>query len=450
MMKNIIFRITCLFLFFVILVAFTIPVSSINYDKLPNTDNAKCVYFYNIETKNTILKKGGGERISPASSVKIMTGLIACERLFDRLDESVTITAEMIRPTEGTRMKLSEGDTLSIRSLLYGTICGGFNDAAYALAFVVAQSHSEFVRLMNEKAIELGAKDTVYINPTGFDTAGQRTTLEDVAVITKAALKNELYMEISSTVSKKVSFSNHKEDFTVHNRNGLIGSHYSQGYKNNYAQGMIAGVTDLGGYTVITKAVIDDSEYLCIVMGGIEKNGTISSYSIANELIYYAKSNLKKLCLMKKDELVCTVPIKFALDGTAKKDGQDYLNVRTASDVTAILPTSTDTSAITYKYHLYSETLSAPINAGATVGIIDFYLEDEYLTSAPLCINSDVSANTFLLTMDKMKTTIISRTTFIPLILFVVLSSVFFSIRRNRKRKTVKEIKMKRYQSNAK
>jgi D-alanyl-D-alanine carboxypeptidase (penicillin-binding protein 5/6) len=376
-----------------------------------------------------------------------MTGLLACELLHDRLDEVVTIKNEMLTGTKGTSMKLEDGDKLTILSLIYGTVCGGFNDAAYALAYITAGSHSGFVELMNKKAAELGAKNTNYSNPTGFDDPMQRTTLEDVVVIAKATLKNELYMKISSTVSKAVTFENGKADFTVHNRNGLIGSYYTSGYKNAYAKGMIAGFTDLGGYTVITSAIINDTNYLCVVMGGINENGEISSYSLANELIYYASNNLKRQCIIEKDELICTIPVKYALDGAATRDGEDYLNVRTAEDTYAVLPIDIDASKITNKYHLYSDTLCAPVKKGDIVGVIDFYLDGEIIASAPLCVNADVSANTFLVKMENAKRSMSGRTVLIPILLFIILTSLFLLFKANQKRKTVKEIKMKRYQS---
>ena len=446
-MKRNTFRAICLLLLFSFIIEFSIPASAIEYNSLPSTDRAKCVYFYNVDAKSVIVKKGENELISPASSSKIMTGLLACELLYDRLDEMVTIKSEMLTGTQGTSMQLKEGDTLSILSLIYGAVCGGFNDAAYAIAFITAGGHSGFVELMNKKAAELGAKNTAYTNPTGFDDPAQHTTLDDVAVIAKAALKNELYMKISSTVSKNVSFENGKNDFTVHNRNGLIGSYYTTGYKNSLAKGMIAGFTDLGGYTVITSAVINDTNYLCIVMGGTSENGEISSYALANELIYYASNNLKRQCIVEKDELICTVPVKYALDGAATRDGEDYLNVRTSEDVYAVLPIDIDISKITNKYHLYSDTLCAPVKKGDIVGVIDFYLDDELIASAPLCVNAAVSANTFLVKMENAKRSMSGRTVLIPLFLFVILSSLFFLFKSRQKRKAVKEIKMKRYQS---
>ena len=115
-MKRNIFRAISLLLLFWLVVVFALPVSSIDYKSAPSADKAKCVYFYNLDTKSIIAKKGGGEAIPPASSSKIMTGLLACELLHDRLDEVVTIKSEMLTGTQGTSMRLEDGDRLTILS----------------------------------------------------------------------------------------------------------------------------------------------------------------------------------------------------------------------------------------------------------------------------------------------------------------------------------------------
>ena len=445
MLKKTIARIASLLLFLSIISCFILPISAFEINGLPDVTNANCVYFYNLDAKKVILKKGGGAKISPASSTKIMTGLIACEALSERLDETVTVTKEMISPNQGTSMRLSAGDTLSIRSLLYASICGGFNDATLALAHVCGGSHKEFVSLMNERAAELGALNTKYANPTGFDANDQYTTLEDVILISKAAIDNALYMEISSTKSKSIEFLNQKEAFTVHNRNGLIGSYYAEGYVNKSAQGLIAGMTDLGGHCVITKASVNNSDYLCIVMGGKDIEGKITSYTIANDLISYASTHLGFQTLMKQGELICTIPIDFALDGVKSTEQGDVLNVRTSKDVIAFIPSGIEATRLSYRYYLYSERLTAPIASGTVVGALDFYIDGEYLTSVPLTVNSDVTENTFLTAMESMKKAVIGRTTLLILSFFIILSLIRLLLLQNHKRKQVKEIKLKRY-----
>ena len=122
-----------------------------------------------------------------------MMGLIACEELEDRLDESVTITNEMVAPASGRRAYLKAGSTITIRELLYLAICGTYNDAAYALATIIGGSSQGFVEMMNVRAMELGAKNTTYVNPIGYpDNDGMTTTAYNVLRIALAASDNEI------------------------------------------------------------------------------------------------------------------------------------------------------------------------------------------------------------------------------------------------------------------
>ena len=447
MIKRAFIRVACLLFLFCLICSASLPVGALSYTGLPSTDAAESVYFYNIDAGELLLKKGGNTKIAPASSVKIMTGLIACEMLGDKLDTEVTIKKGMISASKGTSMKLTEGDTLTVRDLMYGALCSGFNDAAYALASVCCKNPSDFVAKMNERAAELGALNTYYTNPTGYDDKNAYTTLEDTATIAKAAIKNELYMEITSTISKKIDFKNGRDSLTVYNRNGLISAYYTKDFTNNYAKGLIAGVTDLGGHCVITNAVIRGSSYLCIVMGGKESGGVIGSYSIANELIEYAVSNLGVISLMDEGTYVCSIPVDHAQSGMTESDTEPTIKVRTAREATAFLPLGTDiASRVSYRYYLFSERLSAPVEPGTVVGAIDFYCDGEHIESVPLVVNARVDSNPLLVGISSMRSAIISRTAIISLICFICLTPIWHCLLNGKKRryKNVKEIKLKR------
>ena len=88
--------------------------------------------------------------ISPSSTVKIMTACIALETDIPR-DKVITVTSEMLDGVVGRNMRLDVGDRVTYDDLLYATVCGGYNDAAHALALTVSGSITEFVDLMNEK-----------------------------------------------------------------------------------------------------------------------------------------------------------------------------------------------------------------------------------------------------------------------------------------------------------
>ena len=282
---------------------------------LPSTDGAPTVYLWNAEHNKTVISKCESETIYPASMTKIMTGLVAIDLIGDKLDEKVVVSAEMLRGSNGTSMQIAAGELLSYRDLLYGAICGGFNDATTALAVSSAGSLSQFVDKMNEKAKELGTLDTFYTNPTGWHDDAMVTTLADTVKIAKAAMKNELYVTVSSAVSYTIEKTNMSDAFTVHNRNGLISSHYAYGYYNRRAKGLIAGMTDEGGYCVATFAEYGGLTYLCIVMGAESVGQTIMSYKIANSLISYAISYFGEAEVIEKGETVAEIELEYAAVG---------------------------------------------------------------------------------------------------------------------------------------
>lgn len=417
------------------------------YDGLPDVSHAKNVYFANLETEKVLLNKNPDIPIAPASTVKIMTGLLALEHFADKLDTPVTITGAMLSASEGTSMRLSEGDVISAEELIYGVVCGGCNDAAYALAYAVSGSVGGFVNLMNQRADTLGADSTHYTNPTGWDDEKMVTTLSDTVRIAKAALKNERYMEISSAVSRKTGFISEKEEYTLNNRNALISSYYAQGYTNKYAEGMIAGMTDRGGYCVVTKATIAEASYLCVVMGADENGDTISSFDIANKLITYAAYNLGFVSVMKEGEYICDIPVDFALTQTKKgEQTESVVYAVTASEALVYIPLSADAEKeISYEYYLYEDTLTAPVYEGERVGGVDFYYNGEIVATVPLVTYEDVEANSFTLKIDAIRKLITSRAAIISLLSFLIIFAVWFYFFDYKKRR--KKTNMIRYKN---
>lgn len=438
-------RYVCLFLLFSTLFSsfFCLYPSALTVNEpLPSLESAESVYFSNIETGKLITKKDSGERIAPASTVKLMTGLIAAEFFADAPNTQITISSHMIAETEGTQLGLAPGDSISAENLLVATLSGGYNDAAYALAHAVAGSTQAFVSLMNERAIELGARNTNYTNPCGWDDTKMYTTLTDTVLIARAAMKNELYMSASSVVQKSITLGSVGEK-TINNRNSLISSHYFQGYTNKYARGIIAGMTDAGGYCVITKAEIKDTSYLCIVMGASADEENVNSFAIADSLIHYARRNLGFVKIFDKGGVICKIPVDNALSPIKRDESEFTVTARVDKDVSAYLPLDADTEKITHKHYFYSERLSAPIENGTVIGGVDFYYEGELVASSPLVITEDIPANDFLLFVDKFRDLLLSRTFIVSLLSFVLMSAIYFAAFDRKRRKKV--IRRQRY-----
>lgn len=154
------------------------------------------------ETTNTIIAQRGAEEIiSPASMTKILTLLVAAERITD-LDDTFTITIDITDYAyvhDCSAVGFSVEETVTVRDLLYGTILPSGGDAALALAIYVAGSQEAFVELMNDKLAELGLSDTAHFtNCIGLYDEDHYCSVYDMAMIMKAAVQNDLCREVLS------------------------------------------------------------------------------------------------------------------------------------------------------------------------------------------------------------------------------------------------------------
>ena len=140
--------------------------STKNEIDLDFSKHAKAVYLYSLEGNRTLYCSGEEKTIAVGPVAKIMTGLIACEALSDKLEEKINITSDMLNGIWGNSMQLKAGMTVTIKDLIYGTICGGNNDAAQALALVCSSSISDFVKEMNSYAEQLGMDKTTFSTVT--------------------------------------------------------------------------------------------------------------------------------------------------------------------------------------------------------------------------------------------------------------------------------------------
>ena len=181
----------------VLLILFLIPMKTMALETsatasiLMDTDNNRILYANNIHKVRSI-----------ASISKIMTAIVAIES--GKLDETVTVGDE-IKKAYGSGIYIQIGENIKLLDLLYGLMLRSGNDAALTIASYVGGNVDEFVKKMNEKAQEIGMKNTVFNNPSGLDQEkGNYSTAYDMAILTSYAMKNETYRKIVSTKSYKV------------------------------------------------------------------------------------------------------------------------------------------------------------------------------------------------------------------------------------------------------
>lgn len=214
---------------------------SIELDKEFDGGNA---VLFDADSGEIIAYRGETQRMFPASLTKVMTLIVAVENIPD-LDDKVTITDDMVRPMiemDASRAGFEPGETPTLRDVLYGMILSSGADAALAAAQYVSGSEAEFVKLMNEKAEEMGLECTHFTNTTGLHDKDHYSTASDMGAILAYACQNDTCREILSAVEYTIPP-------TEQNPEGLPQT--STLFSRMYGDEM-PGVTILGGKTGYT------------------------------------------------------------------------------------------------------------------------------------------------------------------------------------------------------
>lgn len=194
------------------------------------------------------------EKLPIASTTKIMTAYLALQQ--PELYETFTVDKNAIT-VEGTSMGLVEGDTVTLYDLACGMLLASGNDAANAAAVYIGGSIAGFVDMMNDKARQLGMNNTHFANPSGLPDDTHYSTAYDMAILAAAALKEPLFLEICSSVTKTVTISGQKRSYRNHNRllceyEGCIG--------------VKTGFTKKAGRCLVSAAERDGVTLICVTL----------------------------------------------------------------------------------------------------------------------------------------------------------------------------------------
>lgn len=236
---------------------------------------AENVIVVEVDTNLVLYQKNGTAQIAPASTAKMIMALTALDVC--SAEENVTVGAEItMMPADSSRAYLNQGDTLTVRQLLTALLLPSGNDAAYSLAVYTGKkidgdsslsnerAVEVFMDAVNEKARELGAKNSNFVVPDGYDAEGQYTTAYDLAIIAKACLDN---LDIAEIVAKEKSYERWAggREVTYRNTNKLLDG----GSEFYYPEviGIKTGTSSLSGASLVSAAVINDKTYISVVMG---------------------------------------------------------------------------------------------------------------------------------------------------------------------------------------
>ena len=222
-------------------VLFLCPVSALSAEKAIVLD---------ATTGRALYEKNADERSLIASTTKIMTALIICQRcnVLDR----VKIPTEAVG-VEGSSMYLKEGEVLTVQELLYGLMLRSGNDAAEALAIYCGGTVEGFAELMNDKARELGLRDTHFVNPHGLDAPGHHSTARDLAVLSAYAMADPIFARTVGAKSVTVG------ERVLTNHNKLL-------WQLSGCEGIKTGYTKAAGRILVSSASRDGRRLICVTI----------------------------------------------------------------------------------------------------------------------------------------------------------------------------------------
>ncbi len=306
-----------------------------------------------------LFEKNPHEQRPCASITKVMTMLLVCEAIDSgklSLDDTITASAHAAS-MGGSDIWLEEGETMSANDMIKATVVASANDAAVALAEHLCGSEEVFVQKMNEKANQLGMKDTVFKNCNGLDEDGHITSAYDVAVMSRELMKHEMIFDYTS-----IWLDNLRDGKTqIVNTNKLLKT-----YKG--ITGLKTGTTNDAGCCMAASATRGDISLVAVVLGC---NSGKERFSDAAALLDYGFANFSVTQLKAPDDLPKTIKVE---NGMQK-------NIGIGCDInSSIVLDKNSGSKIVSKIDL-PESIEAPVASGQKLGTVTYSLDGKAVKS---------------------------------------------------------------------
>ena len=332
------------------------------------------VILYNLNDNEVLYELNSNEKVQIASLTKIMATIVAIENN-DNLDEEVTITKEALEGIyDYTKVGFKKGNKATVRDLLYGVMLPSGADAALALAIHTSGSVPKLVELMNNKAKELGLKNTKFDNPIGMASENNYSTASEVATLLLYALEDPTFKDIFTAREYTISSINKtiKSTLTTYSR--------SYGLDVTEIDGAKSGYTDDAGVCLASTATIDDVSYLLVTLGAETKNRA-NAIKDSLEIYDYYSSNYSYQTITEKDTILKTIKVKWG-----KIDSYDIVS---KDDMELYLENSVRKNKITYEYDGIEE-LNYKIKKGDKLGTIKVLYKEKELTSYDVYLEEEL------------------------------------------------------------
>ncbi|MCB2288441.1 D-alanyl-D-alanine carboxypeptidase [Clostridium sp. CS001] len=330
------------------------------------------------ETKIVLYEKNAYNPIEIASTTKILTALVAIKS--GDLNKKIVIS-EKAASIRGSEIGLKKGEEITLKELLYGLMLRSGNDAAIAIAEGISGSVDEFLKLMNEYALEIGLLNSHFESPHGLDSTNHYSTAYDLALVTTKAKEIKLFNEIVGC--KDIDAKEYNFTRSYHNINKIL-------WLLPNATGVKTGFTGKAGKCLVTSVKIQNRDVVIVTLNCTprwEETKKISEYVDKNY-------DFKKI-ITKGD----------VLENVSIKNGTNNVEIVSKKDI--VIPVKKGVNIeVKVKKPLYD--VYAPLKQGEGIGMVEIYGDNKLLFTEGLVAKNSVDRkNSLMLKLHKIKKLII-------------------------------------------
>lgn len=327
---------------------------------------AETAIVMDMDTEEILYAKGIDEKRAPASTTKILTALLAIEKV--PFETQITFTDEVNNIEAGsTHIGIKPGETLTMKDCAYAILLASANEVSSGVAEYIGTTVPTFVDMMNQRAKELGCANTHFVNANGLYDENHYTTARDLAIIAKAAFQNETFREVVKTpyyIVPKTNITDEERWLNNHHKMILQGSEYYEG-----CLGGKTGYTEKAGNTLVTYAERNGRKLVCALLADVN---VVAQYTDTKALLDYGFDSFQRLD-------TTAVSLSPAKSDELGKQLEEKGLLSTALETTSISVPKELTEELTYKTTLENNMLN-----------IDYYYGKQQIGSSSMQASDEI------------------------------------------------------------
>jgi len=317
--------------------------------------NAASAVLIDADSGTIIFEKNSNEKLPPASITKVMTMLLVMEAVGQgkmKLTDMVRTSANAAS-MGGSQIFLEEGEEMSVEEMLKGVAMASGNDASVALAEKLGGTEEEFVKLMNERAKQLGMNNTHFMNSNGLPVENHYSSAYDIALVSRELMKYDLIRQFTGKYQDYLRKDSEKPFWLV-NTNKLV--RFYPG-----ADGVKTGYTSEAKFCLSASAARDGMRIIAVVMGA---PNTKVRNSDVSQMMDYAFAQYSNHVVIEKGATIGSLEIEKGMESRVDLAAEQPFSI--------LIKRGSDTSKIYYEVDM-DKSIKAPIVAGQPIGKLTIY-----------------------------------------------------------------------------